>query len=174
MKLDKELQFKILNLLIDSYPNASSAAYRAIKDMLSQDLFKTAANMAYLQEHGLIEDCFELLATENDLDFYRQNPDFDPYRFYPPTITAEGIDFLLDDGGLTALKKTIRVRLEEETIRRLFEEQVKLLEISEEKKSVVLDEMKKVPAEVLKSLLSNALQKVVLNLPAISSLTGSI
>jgi hypothetical protein len=66
------------------------------------------ANLLYLEEHGLCQSGF----SEN------QNGTFEMIRL--PRITAQGLDFLREDGGLSAILGTVTVKLDGGTIRNLI------------------------------------------------------
>jgi hypothetical protein len=89
-KLDRDLQGKILTRLAQDYPKAIA---KLTEEPFAQhpEFF---ANMAYLGDHGLIQFSYDTHTNE----IHRAN------------ITAEGMDFITEDGGLTAIKRTITVR----------------------------------------------------------------
>lgn len=67
-------------------------------------------------------------------------------------ITTRGIDFLRDDGGLTAQLGIVTVRLEADTIKALVSMAIDQAEAPVEKKSLLKHAIQTLPAEGLKAL----------------------
>ena len=83
--LDRVVQRQILELLGKHYPRGADP----VTDLeLSKE--QAAANLRYLEEHGLCESGV-IIGVDGHISFAQS------------TITATGIDFLADDGGLSAL-----------------------------------------------------------------------
>lgn len=90
--LDYGLIRKILEQLREAYPGRVDGLYK-----LDPDEDKAIRHLAYLEQHRLID----ITITQDK----RGN-----YRISRGTITAQGIDFLQPDGGLSALAApTIRI-----------------------------------------------------------------
>ena len=110
-KLDRNLQREILTRLAVAYPSQVTE--------LNKEPFakhpELPANMAYLQEHGMIEFWYDKL----DLTVEAAE------------ITAEGMDFITENGGLTALKRTITVRPDIDGFLALLEKHAESLPESE-------------------------------------------
>ncbi len=107
-RLDRELQRSLLNRLADAYPD------RILGPQLldeSSDVEAIVRNLAYLQEHGLAS-----LETVKPL--------FGGLAINTATITARGMDFLEEDGGLSAILGTVTVRFEADTLRALIEARI--------------------------------------------------
>jgi hypothetical protein len=85
VKLDRALQRQILEFLQERYPNSVDTALLPCAGAVGYQ-----GNLHYLSEHGLIEG--SSLAD--------QGPDFIMVR-----ITARGMDFLADDGGVEAIRR---------------------------------------------------------------------
>lgn len=102
MQLDKELQRELLIGLREKYPE--SVDLRRL-DLRNREGFQQ--NAFYLDAHGLIE---------------RVGPQIDmpdgPMMIYA-RLTAKGVDFLEEDGGLGAILSKVTVRLDAETLRAL-------------------------------------------------------
>jgi len=89
-KLDRDLQRNILNELCNAYPMQINV------NNISSEVFSHpnfAANVKYLSEHGFV-----------NVGYY------DEYDISDLIITAEGIDFCEDDGGISAILKTVTVK----------------------------------------------------------------
>lgn len=102
MKLDRELQRQILLRLRDAYPDRVPREHVPGNDR--EDFMGT---LNYLQEHELIQ---AIAVKSHD----------NPFHLKSPRITAKGLDFLEDDGGLSAILNTVTVRFEAETLRALL------------------------------------------------------
>lgn len=103
-KIDRSLQKKTLEQLVDAYPNPlSREAYAEIKALFSNDdLF--VANLLYLEEHGLIHS-----GLRAGIGAYSINSS-------AIKITARGIDFLLQDGGLSAILNVTTIKFHREAV----------------------------------------------------------
>ncbi|HGE9193192.1 TPA: hypothetical protein ACGBRI_000883 [Escherichia coli] len=79
-------------------------------------------------------------------------------------ITEKGIDFLLDDGGLSAILKVQTVRLHSDTIVAL-EDIIRVSNISEDQKKGLISKLRELPGDAIKHLTLQLLTQGVLNLP---------
>ena len=100
MKIDRKLQQKILQVLRNAYP-----ARVGIQNLPTDDQLR--ATLWYLAEHGLIDVLYS--STFGD-----------PTAIRNPRITAEGLDFLEDDGGVSAMLRTVTVKLDPDNLRALL------------------------------------------------------
>ena len=98
----------------------------------------------YLEMHELIENGPR--CTYSRLTFFDEST--------KPRLTAKGIDFILDDGGLSAILNIQTVKLHQDTIKDLLMVAVQSASISKDKKESFADQIKKLPLESLKDLLS--------------------
>lgn len=128
--LDRTLQRKFLSDLYKVYPysitydyyiNAAiaqtqtSGVIEAEKDVLF--VLKQSANLQYLAEHGLV-----VLDNETSISATVK-------------ITAKGIDFLADDGGLSSILGVVTVKLHSDTIQALLDAKINEANIPPEEKS---------------------------------------
>lgn len=135
--LDRNLQHEFLSELYKVYPdsityeyyiNAAIAQTTGVIEAEEDALFvlKQSANLQYLAEHGLVV--------------------FDDKTFISAIvkITAKGIDFLMDDGGLSAILGVVTVKLHSDTIQALLNTKIDQADIPPEEKSklkVILSKM---------------------------------
>lgn len=97
MKLNRVLQHELLLGLADVYPEPiTHELWDALTEKYGADVFH--ANARYLDGHGLVNRTVSAIGT-----------------FI--VITPEGLDFLVDDGGLSAILNTVTVKLHEDTAR---------------------------------------------------------
>ncbi len=152
MKLDRELQRKILLACEEIYP-AYADPGKLAEACGSPDANVFVATLAYLAEHGLIA-C--------TITHYQSN---DPPRASPCAITARGLDFLADDGGLTAILGTVVVKLHAETIRDMLLAKAEASALPAPEKSALRKQIKDLPAAVLRTLTTRAAQEGLAHVP---------
>jgi hypothetical protein len=143
-KLDRDLQRRMLKRLADSYPG--DVTPDALNKALGLDPKDSAllVNASYLREHGLI-------------DAKIQSPLSEPQFLIRASITARGLDFLQDDGGLGAILNVVTVRLDADTLRALIAAKVDASTLPPEEKGRI----KKLLAELSTEGLRTATQKLV-------------
>jgi len=143
MALNRQLQYELLQKLAGCYPDEvdicaldSSVINSAINDL--------DANLAYLHEHGLIKPGhhFENLSRTN---FYTGQ------SISPLMITAKGLDFLEEDGGLSAILGTVTVKLHADTIRDMLEAKIRSSQLPAAEKQRFVETLKELPGEALKT-----------------------
>ena len=158
MKLNRELQRSILELLATTYgmPNGRYTDESPIKKLvlLSDDSHELHANVLYLRELGLIT-CMIQETLDGSLIWPVESTN----------ITARGLDFLQDDGGLSAILSTVTVKLHADTIRDLIETKVAESDLPKEQKSALIQQLKQLPAEALKQLTTRLISQGLDQLP---------
>jgi len=140
MRIDRTLQLQILKLLADTYPQTAPL------DQIDVDEKSLLANLYYLYEHKLILGTF----TET-LDGHAE--------FIAPQITAAGMDFLADDGGLSAILGVVTIKLHEESIRQLLIERVGRADLPEEERSSLLRVIRNLPRQALGKVTEKLLEQ---------------
>jgi hypothetical protein len=173
MSLDREYQHELLKQLAESYPLPFDIRQiaRAWDDAAE---FRYAANMCYLEEHGLVE-----ANVTYGLDHH--------LSFSLPKITARGLDFLADDGGLSAILGVVTVKIHEESLRALLLAKAESLSgATPEEQSAVVEAVRNLPARSIQTVADKLIALGVEHLPtgahqlhiwldqAISSLRGAI
>src|SRR6478672_9982665 len=115
--LDRALQRQILDLLKGHYPRSAIP----VRDLdLSEE--EAAANLRYLEEHGLCES-----GVTSGADGH--------FAFGARTSPPPAPDFLEDDGGLSAILGVVTVRLHADTIRALIDAKIETSSLPAEEKS---------------------------------------
>lgn len=147
MKLDRELQRAILECLAEAYPRATSAVYS-----IRPDEDQVIANLCYLDELGLLESGVRLGVGIGG-------------TVTGAKITARGLDFLEDDGGVSAILGTVTIKLHEDTLRQLIEARILGADIPEDEKTGILKALKQAPAESIKHLTLRLLDSGLEQLP---------
>ncbi|MBN6711115.1 hypothetical protein JFL47_09375 [Haemophilus haemoglobinophilus] len=154
MKINRELQKSILLKLAESYPQPNPSAFEEeveadytpsgiainfIFPNCTRD--ECITNLFYLQEHELVSGFFKN-------DTYWCN-------FYGGRLTHKGIDFLLDDGGLSAILGVISVKFHEDTIKGLLSAKIEESDLPEQEKSTLKQSIKNLSGKALEQAISN-------------------
>lgn len=105
--LDRDLQIKLLEQLAEVYPHSLS-----IKMLIGEEGGNKLRNLSYLEEHGLVNTTW--IGEKRDV------------KPVSATITAKGLDYISDDGGLTAELGAVTVKLHKDTLGQLMEELKKI------------------------------------------------
>lgn len=134
-RLNRALQLQTLNLLADCYPKTASVKANLVdapKDQLE-------ATLRYLEEHGLIERVISRMPTGTSFDLGHR-------------ITANGMDFLEGDGGLSAVLGVVTIRLHDDTIKALIAQKIYEADLPQPEKQRFADRLRELPAESTKHL----------------------
>ncbi|MCU1201817.1 hypothetical protein [Stenotrophomonas maltophilia] len=159
MKIDREVQNKLLQRLADEYPQPVEALElgRGIDPQLLDP------TIAYLEEHGLVRATF--IGSLN-----MGNP------LLEAKITARGIDFLADDGGLGAILAVVTVKMHEDTLKQLIASKLEAADLPPQDKKRFLDQLRELPGETTKHLALKLVDVGLENwhkaLPLIQSMIG--
>lgn len=153
--LDRKLQRRLLAELSDIYPRLADIG-RSFEDVDQRQL---EYNLFYLREHGLIE-----LSHSDLLD--------GSIIVGTGSITARGIDFISDDGGLTSILGVVTVKLHEDTIKKLLIGKIEEADGDPTAKKLLVEKIKEMPSEALGTITERALESGLDQLPdLISSLS---
>ena len=151
--LDRNLQREILKELNNIYPVSKTYEYwidaaiaqvvGVIETVGEAELYiaKRSANLRYLAEHGLV------VCNDKDLSAIVK-------------ITAKGIDFLSDDGGLSVILGVVTVKLHSDTIQALIAAKIDQAEISDSEKSWLKKELGKIKDTALSTFTANAINAI--------------
>lgn len=145
--LNREFQRELLTSLAAIYPGdalVSSLPGYGLGNQL-------VVNAAYLSEHGLMEARLHQMDGRPQLGYAK--------------ITANGMDFLQDDGGLGAILGVVTIRLHEETIRALLIDRVRESDADDTVKGRLIDQLKSLPAEAASKLAERALDQALRYMP---------
>lgn len=142
--LDRAFQREILNKLASVYPKIPNFRRLFHEDWdARQDEY--VRNIHYLYEHGLVTAKFS-------------QPINGPIDVVIAQITARGLDFLADDGGLSAILGVLTVKLHEDTIKALLVQKVEAAAGDATVKSNLIAKIKEVPSEALGTVTQRALE----------------
>lgn len=141
MSLDRKLQLEILQELSEAYPNQVDLSQKEKHGTDEYD--KLLANVYYLQSHKLITD--KSVLTSGTLMY-------DVHQLNVSAITHHGMDFLADDGGLTAILGTVTIKFDEGQLKTLLESKILNSDLTPEHKKSLIDGIKELPSESIKHL----------------------
>ncbi|WP_298235898.1 hypothetical protein [uncultured Azohydromonas sp.] len=133
--MNRELQLTLLQQLAAAYPEELDPRQLG----MSNDDRAWNFNAMYLHQHGLIHARWTDMLSRGR-------------QIHLAGITAKGLDFLQDDGGLGAILGTVTVRFEAETLQALLAAKVQASALPPEKKSKVLGALKQLGADALKEV----------------------
>ncbi|AMG36136.1 hypothetical protein [Achromobacter xylosoxidans] len=136
MKLDRVVQKVILDTLASRYPDWTrlNALLSHLDFNLEQQ--NKLANVYYLEGHGLVETKGNPKGTEGQ----------------GLRITAKGLDFLEDDGGIGAILGVVTIKLHDDTIKHLIEAKILASDLPAEEKKRWTDQLRSLPAKTIEHL----------------------
>lgn len=135
--LNRKLQLDILLQLNRTYPDSRKS--RPIKSAVG-DPREFDYNLKYLCGHGLVDRS----------RMHRQH-------LWDYKITVKGIDFLADDGGLSAILNTVTVKFDIENTRELLTSGLLSMGFPEKKKGVLRTAIEGATTETIKDLVKGVL-----------------
>lgn len=159
MVIDRLLQNQILQIASTCYPKAvDTDLYEIFND---PDEKKIVANLSYLAQHKLIES--NPISESVDGIF----------SYAIIRITHRGLDFLADDGGLTAILDVVTVKFEADTLKAILENKINQSDLTPEDKQSMIDSLRELPADAIKHLTTKLLDEGLENLPSAILLIGT-
>ena len=140
--LDREVQRGILNKLAESYPAQTIPARQLEPDYGERPVI---FNLAYLDEHGLTESTWSRPINGGPSPVMTK-------------ITAKGLDFISDDGGLSSILGIVTVKLHQDTITALMVDKIEKSNAEPSIKKQLVEKIKALPAEALQRVSLKALE----------------
>jgi hypothetical protein len=158
MKIDRDVQKRILIALAEMYPKHADS--RKLEICTDDEFF---ANIHYLKEHGLA-------------DFSTRGVDTNGRMAYAAVATAKGIDFLADDGGLSAILGVVTIKIHDDTLKAIVASKIDGSSLPVEEKNRLANQLKDLPGEATKHLVLKLIDAGLENwqraLPIIQSMLG--
>jgi hypothetical protein len=145
--LDRGLQRRLLEYMREHYPLGCFPA-----DSVEADEAALLFNLAYLEEHGLCEAGI-LYSIGGAVAFKEAR------------ISAAGIDFLENDGGLSAMLGVVTVRFDAETLRSLIASRLDDEAIPAEEKTALRRHLNSLSNTALQAAASQLMQEGIHHLP---------
>lgn len=159
MRLDREWQNIILRNAAESYPE--DLDLEALSSNIDLSDIKFYANLQYLEDHKLIEPDSYGVSVDNF------------YNVHIIRITAKGLDFLANDGGLSAILNVVTVKFEADTLKAILENRINQSDLAPADKQSMIDSLRELPAESIKHLTMKLLDEGLENLPSAIVLIGT-
>ncbi len=159
MDIDREYQLELLKRMRDAHPRPLSD-FSFLDDKDQNAVERYAANMKYLEGHGLV-----VARVSIGMDGYISTG--------APEITSQGIDFLADDGGLSAVLGVVTIRLHSDTIKDLIEAKIAQSELAPADKKRWIDQLRSLPADATKHLVQKLVEKGLDSGPAAVAAIGA-
>ncbi|WP_038485377.1 hypothetical protein [Collimonas arenae] len=150
MKIDRAFQNELLENLAAAYPDKLRKIFIHGEPKIDDE--KKIANLLYLEEHGLV-DAGLTQGLNGD------------YGHAGSKITAKGIDFLADDGGLSAILGTVTVKIHADTIKELLAAKIDASSLPKEEKSKFKKHLDTISTESLKVLTKSLLEQGLASVP---------
>lgn len=147
--LSRDLQLTLLNEYAKIYPSYGRPNPQ-IDGFTDQQV---QANLFYLSEHGLFHAKWDHMLNGSAVSGNIR-------------LSAKGMDFLQDDGGLGAILGVVTVKLHDDTIRALLIDKVEKSDAAPSTKAHLIAAIKSLPAEGLKSLAQKAMDAGIEHLPS--------
>ncbi|HEX4112706.1 MAG TPA: hypothetical protein VH020_09245 [Stellaceae bacterium] len=145
--LDRALQRIILEELREQYPQ-STELFTALPGTEESRV----ANLCYLAEHGLCESGI-ILSADGFISTSEAR------------ITARGLDFLEDDGGLAAILDTVTIKLHADTVRDLIAVKIERAALPEPEKSALRRHLTSLPGAALQAATTELVKSGLDHLP---------
>lgn len=160
MRLNRALQLQLLTALADRYPEP------VFKDTnIEYDSKDVVRNLVYLEAHGLV--------TLTKAQMHSGE-----YVVGLATATQKGMDFLEEDGGLSAILGVVTVKLHDDTIKDLLALKIQESDLPPAEKQRWIDQLRELPAETTKhvvmKLVDLGLEKAPDALSAIGKVMGLV
>ena len=146
--INRDIQRRLLEELLDIPSNEKDYSEER---PTSEEL----ANLKYLKDHGLIE-------------WEARYMDDDQLNVFSTTITARGIDYMLEDGGLTEELNVVTIKLHADTINELLIAKIQSSEAGPTVKQNLVKKLKELPADAVKELLMTIINKGIDSIPDVA------
>lgn len=151
IQIDRSLQLQIISLAASAYP--STIPEREIaKHIADVNPDKLVANIAYLKE-------LELITGGNIQVLAGIMPARKTVK-----ATYKGVDFLLEDGGLSAVLNVVTIKIHDDSIAKITEF-ISLSSASPEDKKKLIAQLKSLPADATKHIVLKLLDQGLTQMP---------
>lgn len=149
MRIDRSVQRAVLERLATAYPR--QVDFDGLADLFDENEDMTWC-CRYLHEHGLVRANFTAFFDGSQEVLFAE-------------ITARGLDFLEDDGGLSAILGVVTIKFHEDVIRQMIEARILQADLPEPDKQGILQALRQAPADSIKHLTTRLLDAGLENLP---------
>lgn len=142
MVLDRKLQLELLQKMSTTYPEFYN--FRDDYEHGTEEYNKVIINLYYLMQHDLIED--RSVIESRDMSG-KKRP-----QLGSPTINHNGMDFLADDGGLSAILGVVTIKFEADQLKMLLESKIMATDLPSDDKNKLINGIRSLSAEGIKHL----------------------
>jgi len=153
MKLNKELQMKILEECEKARPNRIILGKRIETEFGGMDAF--IAEVQYLQDIGLITGV-NISYGVNDIVVNGV-----------PRITTKGMNYLSKEETIWDELNVVTIKIHEDTIKKMIELKIDSSDLSPSHKKKLLDRLRELPASAIERLVFQLVDKGLENTPAL-------
>jgi hypothetical protein len=153
MILNRALQQEILIQTANAYPFALSYEELSSGIWKNTDEKELARELQYLVENKFLDKDAIFFSIDNQISLGNVK------------ITSRGMDFLQEDGGLSAILNVVTVRFEPDTLKALLTSKINSADIEAEKKSELMKAVEELPADGLRHVMTRVLDKGMENIP---------
>ena len=164
MILDRKLQLELLEKMSSTYPDFYNFNHEYLEG--TGGYAEVVANLYYLQQHNLIEERSTL--RSNAMDGLKR------LQIHLPTINQNGMDFLANDGGLSAILSTVTIKIDTEQFRQILLMKVSESNLPLDQKNQITSVLQELPAENIKHLSTKLLDLGWDNLGSLMQLIQNI
>ena len=158
--MDKEFLRTVLVTLKECYPGKTYAVY----EMADEN--KMLSHLRYLDEYELIDSGVHII---DDVHSEGVN-----YSLGGAKITARGLDYLAEDGGLAAELGTVTIRLHSTTIQDLIEIALAQRDLPAEKRTAIQNALATASTETVKALTTRLIDAAIKHTPDVWGLFAPI
>lgn len=145
-KFDRDLQREMLSILVNAYPEQPTMLDLKSELIDNTDPKVLKANIHYLAEHKLIM-------------IMNSAPSLAPVKaswfFYTAVATSKGIDFMLNDGGLSAILNVQTIKFHREAVV-VLEDLIAISNMNDEQKEKAKSTLGELSTEALKTVVQAA------------------
>lgn len=142
-KFDRKLQLEVMKKLLEIYPARIGRQEFNFISNLFNDEEKMIANLLYLEGHGLISS--GLVAGSSSYSI----------NFGSLSITVRGIDFMQDDGGLSAILNVQTIKFHRDAVV-VLEDLIAISNMNEAEKEKAKSTLGELSTEALKTVVQTA------------------
>ena len=162
MRLDRQLQKEILHHLAEDYEGAFSFSVQDLEDFFGSEV---TTQLLYLHGHKLISGEETLIPFPGTVGVFRGYRSIDNVR-----ITEKGLDFIQQDGGLSAILEKVTFKLDDEQFSDILELAVEQSSIPVEQKPALTRALKSAGHSTITTLFSKGIDSLASNSPEILNL----
>ncbi|KGB00157.1 hypothetical protein DR73_2214 [Enterobacteriaceae bacterium ATCC 29904] len=142
-KFDRKLQLEVMKTLLNTYPGRVGREEFTSITKIFNDEDKMIANLLYLEGHGLITSGLIAHTSSYGINFGNLS------------ITVRGIDFMQDDGGLSAILGVQTIKFHKDAVV-VLEDLIALSNMSDEQKEKAKSTIGEMTTEAIKTVVQAA------------------